>query len=314
MMTRSAETTETAVEMTNRQWIISGGRALGPAPFLLMGILNLSPESFSDGARGVKRHTASTALANTDSLAGLKAEAQNMVLNGAQVLDLGGESTRPGARPISEVEECARLLPALAALREEFLSGKRAADATTAFSVDTYKAGAARSALQAGADIINDISAWSFEPELKEALLEHQPGYVLMHCQGRPADMQKKPRYGNVVDEVYAFLEHKLDELVRGGFPEERVLVDPGIGFGKKLEHNLALLKHIELFHTLGRPILVGVSYKSFLGDLTGAPLAERGGPTLAASALLAARGVWAHRVHDVSAVRQALQLTHNLV
>lgn len=309
MRLKNAGTTETAVEMTNKQWIINGGRVLGPAPFLLMGILNLSPESFSDSARGINRHAASDAHPNMDSLAELKAEARNMVSNGAQVLDLGGESTRPGARPVPEKDECARVLPALTALREEFLPQQRTANSPSAFSVDTYKAHTARAALDAGADIINDISAWSFEPELKETLLEHRPGYVLMHCQGRPADMQKNPHYLNVVDEVYAFLERKLEELVRGGFPEERVVIDPGIGFGKNLEHNLDLLKHIERFNTLGRPVLVGISYKSFLGELAGAPLGERGALTMTASALLAARGVWAHRVHDVNGARQALQL-----
>ena len=159
----------------------------------------------------------------------------------------------------------------------------------------------------------NDISAWSFDPELKEALLEHRPGYVLMHCKGRPADMQRAPQYQNVVDEVYAFLERKLDELVRGGFPEKHVLIDPGIGFGKNLKHNLKLLAQIEKFQALGRPLLIGISYKSFLGEISGAPLNERGALSATASALLAARGVWAHRVHDVRETRQALELTRAL-
>ena len=236
-----------------------------------------------------------------------------MVANKAAVLDLGGESTRPGAQPLSVKEECARILPALAALREEFSPNRQTPATCPAFSVDTYKADTARAALEAGATIINDISAWSFEPELKEVLLEHKPGYVLMHCPKRPADMQKNPHYADVTDEVYAFLEGKLEELVQGGFPEEHVLIDPGIGFGKKLEHNLALLKHIERFYALGRPVLIGISYKSFLGDLTGVPLDDRGSLTMAATALLAARGVWAHRVHDVRAARQALQLAQGL-
>ncbi len=274
-----------------------------------MGILNLSPESFSDVTRGVTRQVRVTPDAG--DLAGLKTEARNMAQNGAAVLDLGGESTRPGAPALPTSEECRRLLPALTAVREEF--SENTPDDRPALSVDTYKMATARAALEAGAEIINDISAWSFEPELKEIILEHRPGYVLMHCQGRPANMQSGPHYGDVVEEVYTFLERKLEELVRAGFPEERVVIDPGIGFGKTLEHTLALLRNIERFHTLGRPVLIGISYKSFLGGLTGAPLGQRGGLTMAASALLAQRGVWAHRVHDVAAVRQALQLTQSL-
>ena len=308
-MKKSGTAIKTVAKMTNKQWIIGGGRALGPAPFLLMGIVNLSPESFSDSARGVAHHA--KALAQRDTLAEFKIECRSMVANGAAVLDLGGESTRPGAQPLSAQAECARILPALVALNEEFAQNKQEPALCPSFSVDTHKAETARAVLEAGANIINDISAWSFEPELKEVLLEHKPGYVLMHCQGRPADMQKNPHYANVVDEVYAFLECKLEELVRGGLPENHVLIDPGIG--KKLEHNLALLKHIERFYALGRPVLVGLSYKSFLGDLTGAPIDERGPLTVAATALLAARGVWAHRVHDVRAASQALQLAQSL-
>ena len=295
--------------MTNNRWIIGGGRALGPAPFLLMGILNLSPESFSDAARGLIRQVCATP--NADDLIGLKSEARSMAQEGAAVLDLGGESTRPGAQILPAAEECRRLLPALAAVRDAF--SVNPPGGRPALSVDTYKAATARAALEAGAEIINDISAWAFEPELKEIILEHRPGYVLMHCQGRPADMQDDPHYTDVVEEVYAFLARKLEELVRSGFPEDRVVIDPGIGFGKTLEHNLALLKNIERFHTLGRPLLIGISYKSFLGGLTGAPLGQRGGLTMSASALLAGRGVWAHRVHDVAAVRQALQLARSL-
>lgn len=301
--------------MKTNHWVIKGGKVLGPAPFLLMGIVNLSPESFSDAARGVAHHSVSAdaraknnAKAPADKLTALKCTARNMFSDGAAVLDLGGESTRPGAAPICAAEECRRVLPVLKTLQEEFAS-----ELGPAFSVDTYKAESARAALAAGAAIINDISAWSFDPELKEALLEHRPGYVLMHCQGRPANMQSAPHYQNVVDEVYAFLEQKLDELVRGGFSEEQVLIDPGIGFGKNFKHNLNLLEHIERFQTLGRPVLVGISYKSFLGQISAAPLEERGPLSATASALLATRGVWAHRVHDVRETRQALELAQAL-
>lgn len=312
------------IKMTNHQWTIGGGRTLGPAPFLLMGILNLSPESFSDAARGAHHTGAGT---GPSALAGFKEKALALARGGAGVVDLGGESTRPGAPPLSAEEECHRLLPVLTALRKEFsraiqersnlLAGLWSPDGAPlpypALSVDTYKASTARVALEAGAEIINDISAWSFEPELKEVLLEHRPGYVLMHCQGQPANMQAAPSYAHVVEEVYAFLNHKLEELIGAGFPEERVVIDPGIGFGKNLEHNLALLRSLDRFATLGRPLLLGISYKSFLGDLTGTPLDARGPLSMAASALLAQRGAWAHRVHDVTATKQALQLAYSL-
>lgn len=302
--------------MTPKRWVTKGGKVLGPAPFLLMGILNLSPESFSDAARGIRPHSGkelppsgskenNTLTAVDDGLESLKRSARDMALNGAAVLDLGGESTRPGAAALPVGKELERVLPALAALHEEFAKK----ESRPALSVDTYKAETARAALTAGAEIINDISAWSFEPELKEVILEHKPGYVLMHCQGRPAEMQQKPRYHNVVDEVFTFFEQKLEELARGAFPEERILIDPGIGFGKSLEHNLALLQNIERFYALGRPLLLGLSYKSFLGEITGAPLGERGPASIAASALLAARGAWAHRVHEVRETKQALEL-----
>lgn len=316
-----------------KQWTIARGRVVGPAPFLLMGILNLTPDSFSDAARRRKNGLVPAAPAKPEdaaaaaeshpasgglTLSGLKAQALDMAANGAGVLDLGGESTRPGAAPLGAAEERARVLPALAALRETFSEPDGAAglpraakDPTfsPAFSVDTYRAETARAVLEAGAEIINDISAWDFEPELKEVILERQPGYVLMHCLGRPQNMQSRPHYHNVVDQVYAFLENKLEELVRGGLPEDRVVLDPGIGFGKNLAHNLELLRQIERFYSLGRPVLLGLSYKSFLGDLLGVPVGERGPLTQTAAALMAERGVWAHRVHEVREVWQALRL-----
>ncbi len=345
----------------HKQWTIARGRVLGPSPFLLMGILNVTPDSFSDAARrekntflipddnrfelvpeeaplentgGVVMSMSGTlaSAAAVDGMAALTASGLDMVKYGAGVLDLGGESTRPGAAPLRAAEECERVLPALAALQtafaefnpkqilsplsqHELLSGvpttRDDLPFLPAFSVDTFHADTARAVLEAGADIINDISAWSFEPELKEVLLEHKPGYVLMHCQGNPQDMQTKPHYYNVVEEVYAFLEGKLEELVKAGFPEDRVVIDPGIGFGKNLDHNLDLLGNIERFYALGRPVLLGISYKSFMGHLLDVPVGERGPLTQTASALMAERGVWAHRVHDVREVMLALHLAY---
>lgn len=272
-------------------WTIKGGRVVYPAPFCLAGILNLTPDSFSDGGHYLDPDTA---LAH-----GLR-----LLADGATMLDLGAESTRPGALPLPGDEEKTRLLPVLTALRR--------AVPDTILSVDTRRGSTALAALEAGADIINDVAACA-DPQMPDILATFAPGYVLMHSQGDPATMQNNPRYTNVVDEVLAFFERELKKLQRAGLPEDRVALDPGIGFGKRAEHSFALLRHIERFATLGRPVYVGLSMKSFLGDLLHLPVADRGAPTLQATALLAARGVRYHRVHDVAGAACALRLVSAL-
>lgn len=270
-------------------WTVRGGRQLHPAPFCVVGIVNVTPDSFFDGGSHERGEEAVR-----HGLALLK--------DGAGMLDLGAESSRPFAAPVPLDEELRRVLPPLKALR---------AAAPDAFlSVDTYKAVTAAAALEAGADVINDISGWAFEPELLEVIAQFRPGYVLMHSSGTPETMQISPSYTNVVEEVFVFFEEKLTSLIKAGLPEDRIVLDPGIGFGKSAEHSVALLRHVEQFARLGRPLYMGLSMKSLFGRLLGLPLQERGRATQVATALLAARGVRYHRVHDVAGAVEALRLT----
>jgi len=275
-------------------WTISGGRVLGPAPFLLAGIVNVTPDSFYDGGR------------HSDTASAV-AQALRLVNEGAHILDIGGESTRPGAPEVGEAEELARVVPvlrelsALPARTLEGLSGP-----FPVLAVDTYKAKVAAAALDAGATIVNDISACLFEPELLDVVAQYKPGYVLMHSLGKPGTMQRDPRYRNVVDEILAFFEERLAVLTAAGVPEANIVLDPGIGFGKLLEHNLSILRGVERFGKLGRPVYMGLSNKTVWGMLLGLGPQERQHATAVATALLTARGVLVHRVHEVALARQA--------
>lgn len=253
-----------------------------------MGIMNLTPDSFYDGGRlqGVQ-----CALAH----------AEKLLKSGADILDLGAESTRPGSAALSPQVEKNRLLPVFLAIRNEF------PDAI--ISIDTWHAETARFFLSMGAAIINDVSACLWDEALGEVLADTKPGYVLMHSQGRPAFMQKMPHYENVVDEARFFFQQALDRLASLGLPEENIVLDPGIGFGKNLAHNLALMANMEVFLEFGRPLLAGISMKSWLGNLLDMGLNERSYPTATASALLWQKGVFWHRIHEPWIVRPALEL-----
>lgn len=270
-------------------WRVASGDAMSlAAPFGVMGILNLTPDSFYDGGRHATGEAAlARALALRDA--------------GADMLDMGAESSRPGARALAPGEELERLAPVLRAVRERMPE--------IAISVDTVHAATAAAALDMGAVVINDVSGCAVDPELTDVLVERKPGYVLMHSQGRPPDMQAAPQYADVCCEVFRFFERELNRLVAAGLPEDRIVLDPGIGFGKTLAHNLELLAHMDRFLEFGRPLLVGLSMKSLFGDFLGLPVGERGAATQTASALLWERGVCWHRVHDVAAVRGALRL-----
>ena len=276
-------------------WLLRGGKTLCVSPFCVMGIVNITPDSFYDGGA---HNTPGSALRRCLRLLG----------QGAHILDLGAQSSRPGARELAPAEEQARLLPVLRGLREH----PRSREAT--LSIDTYRSSTARLALEAGADIINDISACAFDPALLETLVEHKPGYVLMHCRGHPADMQADPRYTKVVDEVLCFFERELTRLCKAGLAERSIVLDPGIGFGKRLEDNIALLRAVPRLCRLGRPLLVGLSMKSLFGDLLGLAPARRGPATQIAAALLAAKGVSLHRVHNVAGALDALRLAQALI
>lgn len=270
-------------------WFMRGGRAFEPAPFGVMGIVNITPDSFYDGNSHADCENA-------------RIHAEKLLHEGAHILDLGAESSRPSAKPLTDEQEQERLLPVLRALR--------ATHPAAYLSVDTYHASTAQHALEAGADCINDISACTFEPALLDVLAQFKPGYVLMHSQGRPQTMQQAPRYCAVVDEVYHFFEQHLNRLTKAGLPLDRIVLDPGIGFGKHMQHNVELLRNCERFLQLGRPLLMGISMKSFLGDMLGLPLLERQSATQVVTSLLAAKGAAYHRVHHVAATCQTLALT----
>ena len=267
-------------------WVVGEGVC---APFDgLAGILNVTPDSFSDGGL-----YASVDAAVTHGLA--------LLDEGAVMLDVGAESTRPRAAFVDAQEERRRLVPVL--------EGVLAARPGALLSVDTYKASTARVALEAGARVINDVSAWGVDPALPEVLATFKPGYVLMHNLGIPATLTEAPRYDSVVDEVCAFFECKLAALVRAGLPEDRVVLDPGIGFGKTAEQSFELLRGLDRLARLGRPLYVGLSMKSLFGGALGLPLEARGEATRLATVLLAGRGVRYHRVHHVAETRRALEL-----
>lgn len=257
----------------------------------IMGILNLTPDSFSDGG-----------LFDAPDAALAQAHAQEA--QGADLLDLGGESTRPGARELSPEEEAARVLPVLAALRRE---------TALPLSIDTRKAPVAEAALAQGADLVNDVSAFAFDPRMA-GVAATAKGVCLMHAQGRPETMQADPRYDDVLLDVYDHLEERLAHAQSHGISRSRILVDPGLGFGKTLKHNVTLLQRLSLYHALGSAILLGASRKGFIGALGGAAEARDRMPGSLAVALHGARqGVQVLRVHDVGETRQALRLDQAL-
>jgi dihydropteroate synthase len=259
-----------------------------PRPALVMGVVNVTPDSFSDGGR----------WPDTDAAVahGLKLAAE-----GAEILDVGGESTRPGAQPVSEEEELRRVLPVLSRLARE---------SRAILSVDTMKPAVARAAVAAGASIINDVAAANDDGEMARVVAETGAGYVAMHMKGTPRTMQEAPRYMDVVAEVNAFFDATLQRLASAGVAAEQVVLDPGIGFGKTPEHNLALLAALETFTKWRRPLLLGVSRKSFIGTLLGAGPQDRLPGGLACACWAVERGTAVIRTHDVAATVQAVRMT----
>ena len=249
-----------------------------------MGVLNLTPDSFSDGGRHVGIDAALAA-------------AHRMLDEGAAIIDIGGESTRPGADPVSVGEECDRVLPLI-----ERLCSER----DCIVSIDTMKPEVMRAACRAGAAIINDVKALQAPGAIEVAAAE-QAAVCLMHMRGEPRTMQLAPAYGAVVDEVGAFFESRIATCLAQGIPASRLLIDPGFGFGKTLEHNLELLRHLREFVALGVPVLAGWSRKSSLGAITGRPAGERLAASIAAALIAAQNGAAILRVHDVAATRDAL-------
>ncbi len=256
----------------------------------LMGVVNVTPDSFSDGGMFLDAEAA-------------VAHGRELAEQGAEILDVGGESTRPGAEEVGVEEEVARVVPVVRGL---------AGVATV--SVDTSKAEVAEAAVDAGASIVNDVTALRGAPEIGGLCAERGAGLVLMHMRGDPRTMQESPVYDDVVDEVKAFLAERLEAAVGAGVDEERVWLDPGIGFGKTLEHNLELLRRLGELRELGRPLVVGTSRKSFIGKVDGSEVGDRIGGTIASSVLAMAEGAEVLRVHDVAEAAQAVTVAEAIL
>ncbi|MBV8947852.1 MAG: dihydropteroate synthase [Solirubrobacterales bacterium] len=254
--------------------------------FRIMGVINVTPDSFSDGGRYL---AAQAAIEH-----GLELEAE-----GATILDVGGESTRPGAAPVPESEELRRVISVIEGLLERGVSAQ--------ISIDTSKAGVALRALEAGATLVNDVTALRGDASMAQVVADAGADCCLMHMLGDPRTMQRDPRYGDVVGDIKSFLEERMAFALAEGVALERILVDPGIGFGKTLEHNLELLRRLDELVELGRPVVIGTSHKSFLGRLTGREVDDRVAATIATSVLAYERGASVFRVHDVAPVRDAL-------
>ncbi len=255
----------------------------------VMGILNTTPDSFSDGGR-------------YDAQDRALAHAREMAAAGADIIDIGGESTRPGAAPVPEDEELRRIIPLIERLSAEL---------PVPLSVDTYKSSVAEKALKAGAAIINDISGLRFSPDMARVAADHGAPVVIMHIKGTPRNMQQNPVYGDVVGEIMTYLEEGIELAVKAGVAREQIMIDPGIGFGKNLEHNLALLNRLDELKSLGRPILLGTSRKKFIGTVLDIPVPDqRVDGTAATVALGIAKGAGIVRVHDVGRMVQVARVT----
>ena len=278
---------------TTRIWELRRGPWELPAAGGIMGILNVTPDSFSDGGRYAAQEAA-------------LAHARQLIEEGAHIIDIGGESTRPGAQETPVEEELRRTIPTLTALRAE--------QPGILISIDTRHAPVAEAALDAGADIVNDISGLA-DPAMRELCAARSCGIIIMHMQGAPATMQLRPQYDNVVREIRAFFEQRVQLAEQAGISPARLCLDPGIGFGKTTAHNLALISHLEELRVRNLPLLMALSRKRFMGELLGDAALPKTSPlpTVAMSLMAADRGADLHRVHDVAPLRLALTLHHAL-
>ena len=269
-------------------WLIHGTPHAVRPRALVMGIVNVTPDSFSDGGRFLDTGRAVE-------------HALHLLAEGADILDFGGESTRPGAEPVSAEEEIRRVIPVIRAIRSQ---------TRALLSIDTMKASVARAALAAGADIINDVTGLGGDPGMIQLAAETTAGLVVMHMRGTPASMQQAPAYQDVVTEVRSYFERRLHVLTDAGIDPERIVFDPGFGFGKTLDHNLQLLRHLPDLRIANRPLLVGISRKSMLSLLSGLDnVADRHWPTVALTAWLREQGADIHRVHEVAPNTQSLRM-----
>jgi dihydropteroate synthase len=279
--------------MEGTLWRIAGRSVDLSQHALIMGVLNVTPDSFSDGGEFC---TSDKAIEHGG----------RMAAEGAQIIDVGGESTRPGAEPVSAEEELVRVLPVISKLRERI---------TAFISIDTTKAAVARGALEAGASIINDVSGGRADAEMMKLAAEKKAALIIMHMQGTPRTMQANPRYDDVVSEVGDFFRQQYVRALECGIDSMAIAFDPGIGFGKTVEHNLELLANLPRLRVHDRPIVVGVSRKSSLGKMIGsAEMSDRLAPTIAFTAMLRERGANVLRVHDVKENAAALRVTERLL
>ena len=275
-------------------WKIAGTTIDFSERAMIMGVLNVTPDSFSDGGRYFDHDAAVE-------------QGMRLMTEGSDIIDIGGESTRPGADAVPEKDECARVLPIIEKLR--------AAAANQLLSIDTMKAGVARGALRAGANIINDVTGGRGDAEMMPLAAESGAGFIIMHMQGTPRTMQVKPQYDDVVSEVAEFFRQQYARALECGIDPMGIAFDPGIGFGKTLEHNLDLLRYLPRLRIDNRPLVVGVSRKSFLGKVIASPeLTDRIAPTIAMTALLRERGADILRVHDVKPNVAALRAAEALL
>ena len=257
-----------------------------------MGILNITPDSFSDGGRFTRVDIAVD-------------HALKMLDDGADIIDIGGESTRPGSLPVSEHEECERIIPVINSIK------KINSDITV--SVDTYKASVARKAIEAGADIINDISGLTFDPDMLPLLSGKDIPVVIMHIKGKPKTMQKNPSYNDLIKDVRSFLRHQSKIAEKSGIKNNQIILDPGIGFGKTFDHNFTLLRRLDEICSLGYPVMIGPSRKAFIGDALDLPPNERLEGTLATVVAGIMNGAKIVRVHDVKEVNRAVKITEKI-
>ena len=251
-----------------------------------IGILNVTPDSFSDGGKYLNLKSALN-------------RAKELLEEGAEIIDVGGESTRPFSDPVPEEEELKRVIPVIKTIKKEFPD--------SIISIDTYKSKVAEEALKAGANIVNDISALRFDSNMIEVIKDFNCPIIIMHMQGNPKTMQINPTYKDVVKEVKEFLQKRIEFLVEKGIPFENIIIDPGIGFGKTFKHNLQILKNLESFQELNRPILIGHSRKSFIGEIINKPPFQRDGGTIGISLFAYLKGVHFLRVHKVDLNKDAL-------
>jgi len=258
----------------------------------VMGVINVTPDSFSEGGLYLDKN---------------KAVERGLQLReeGSDIIDIGGESTRPGSEPISQEEELRRVIPVISALREK---------TDSLISIDTTKSEVARAALDAGADIINDISSFRFDPKMLSLAAQYDVPVILMHMKGKPKTMQVNPFYENVLLEVKSFLKEKLEVAQAAGIKKEKIIIDPGIGFGKMFKDNLVLINNLNFFGDLDRPILIGTSRKSFIGKILNSPPQERLERTIASAILSIIHGAHILRVHDVASVKRAVLVAEAII